>query len=45
MAASISVLRVPRSDPWPELWASFERALRARLASPNTMGQLHPTQV
>jgi len=37
MAASIQVLPIRRSDPWPELWASFERALRARLASPNTI--------
>ena len=37
MAAPISVLPDPSVDPWPVLWASFERSLRADNASPLTL--------
>src|SRR5437588_5607058 len=37
MAAKMQVLPDPISDPWPVLWESFERSLRASDASPRTL--------
>jgi len=37
MAAKLSVLPDPKVDPWPVLWESFERSLRADGASPLTL--------
>lgn len=37
MAPPISVLPDPSVDPWPVLWQSFERSLRADNASPRTL--------
>lgn len=36
-AARIAVLPDPKRDPWPLLWQSFERSLRAENASPRTI--------
>lgn len=37
MAAKLLVLPDPKVDPWPVLWESFERSLRADGASPLTL--------
>ena len=36
-AASVRILADPAIDPWPVLWESFERSLRADNASPRTL--------
>jgi hypothetical protein len=37
MARKLLVLPDPKVDPWPVLWESFERSLRADGASPPTL--------
>ncbi|HTE84333.1 MAG TPA: tyrosine-type recombinase/integrase [Dehalococcoidia bacterium] len=37
MAAKLLVLPDRQADPWPGLWESFERSLRANRASPQTL--------
>ena len=36
-ATRVQVLPDPTSDPWPVLWQSFERSMRAANSSPRTL--------